>query len=290
MSLHRPSVAPAPHHRLSFAILRSLVLASGLTGLASTSIAAEPATPAPPASAAPGLSDIVLARSALAALDAEAELRGVNLVVSVVDGVAVIGGPVPNAAISKRAERVVRTVEGMKDVRNTCFVSTGPDPLLKAVAVKAASELPPRPVMGELPGVLTNQLPAPAPVSPFPPNALVAAGDASSTVVARKPPLPTGGTSNILGAPVGAAEVAAHTMPTIASGTLTSAPANGLLAAAGEMRKSEARFANLTVELQGGVLMVGGSAPRAADAWDFAQKLRQMPGVSRVAVGAVAGK
>ena len=41
----------------------------------------------------------------------------------------------------------------MKDVRNTCFVSTGPDPLLKAVAVKAGSELPPRPVMGELPGV-----------------------------------------------------------------------------------------------------------------------------------------
>ena len=36
----------------------------------------------------------------VAALDAEAELRGVNLVVSVVDGVAVIGGPVPNAAIS----------------------------------------------------------------------------------------------------------------------------------------------------------------------------------------------
>ena len=107
----------------------------------------------------------MLARSALAALDAEAELRGVNLVVSVVDGVAVIGGPVPNAAISKRAERIVRAVEGMKDVRNTCFVSTGPDPLLKAVAVKAASELPPRPVMGELPGVLTISCPPAARVA-----------------------------------------------------------------------------------------------------------------------------
>ncbi len=59
---------------------------------------------------------------------------------------------------------------------------------------------------------------------------------------------------------------------------------------ANEMRRTEARFTNLTVELQGGILMVGGSAPRASDAWDFAQKLRQLPGVSRVAVGAVAGK
>jgi hypothetical protein len=286
MSQHTPFATPGPHRRFSFARLRSLAAAAGLAGFASIAVGADSA---PPASAAAGLSDIVLARSALAALDAEAELRGVNLVVSVVDGVAVIGGPVPNAAISRRAERIVRAVEGMKDVRNTCFVSTGPDPLLKAVAVKAGPMLPPRPVMGELPGVLGNQ--PPAPVSPFPSNTVVAAAETDSTVVVRKPALPAGGPSSILGAPVGPAE-APHSpsTPSTAPGTLTSIPAGGILAAAGEMRKSEGRYANLTVELQGGVLVVGGSAPRAADAWDFAQKLRQMPGVSRVAVGAVAGK
>jgi hypothetical protein len=286
MNLHTLTVASAPHRPLPFAILRIFAVVAALAGFASAAMAVDPT---PPSSAAPGLPDIVLARSALAALDAEAELKGVNLVVSVVDSVAVIGGPVPNIAVSRRAERVIRAVEGMKDVRNTCFISTGPDPLLKAVAVKAG--LPPRPVMGELPGVLTNQLPAP--VSPFPPNTVASAIEMDSTVVAQKPPLSAGNTGNILGAPVGPVGTAAPTspaLPTTAPGTLTSAPAAGLLNAASDMRKTEARFTNLTVDLQGGVLMVGGSAPRASDAWDFAQKLRQMPGVSRVAVGAVAGK
>lgn len=291
MNLHTFSVASAPHRPLSFAILRNLAVVAGLSGVISASTAAD----SPPShSAAPGISDVVLARAALAALDAEAELKGVNLVVSVVDGVAVIGGPVPSTAISRRAERIVRGVEGLKEVRNTCFVSTGPDPLLKAVAVKAGSSLPPRPVMGELPGVLTNQLPPP--VSPFPPNTIASAVELDSTVVVRKPPFSTGSTANILGAPVGpggpvgTASPASPTLPTTTPGTLTSAPPGGLLKAASEMRKTEARFTNLSVELQGGVLMVGGSAPRASDAWDFAQKLRQLPGVSRVAIGAVAGK
>jgi BON domain-containing protein len=284
MNLHPLSSAPAKRRRYSLPILRSIAMVAGLGGLTTAGRSAEPA---PPASAAPGLSDVVLARAALSALDGEAELRGVNLVVSVVDGVAVIGGPVPSTAIAKRAERVVRAVEGMKEVRNTCFVSSGPDPLLKAVAAKSGSNLPPRPVMGELPGVLSG----PAPVSPFPPNTLVAAGDSNSTVVARKPALGNGSTMNVLGAPVGPATTAAPPVPpSTAPGTLTSATAGGVLAAANEVKKSEPRFTNLTVDLQGGVLVIGGTAPKAADAWDYAQKLRQMPGVSRVAVGAVAGR
>src|SRR5205823_8814002 len=132
-------------------------------------------------------------------------LRGVNLVVSVVDRVAVIGGPVPSPAAAKRAEQVVRKLEGISDVRNNCFVATSPDPLLKAVADRVGSSLPPRPVMAELPGVLTNQLTPPAPVSPFPPAAppgAVADGSAAGrppTVVALRPPLSGG----VLGAPVG---------------------------------------------------------------------------------------
>src|SRR5690242_4159576 len=102
--------------RLSFASLRKLAILGGMTGLLGVAPAAEPL----PASAAPNLPDVVLARSALSALDAEPELKGVNLVVSVVNGVAVIGGPVPNTAIAKRAEQIVRKVDGMKEVRNTC--------------------------------------------------------------------------------------------------------------------------------------------------------------------------
>ena len=184
------------------------------------------------------------------------------------------------------AEQLIRKVEGIKEVRNTCFVSAGPDPLLKAVADKAGTTLPPRPVMADLPGVLTNQLPAP--VSPFPPNSEVAANSGNSAVVVRKPAL--SGPAGVLGAPVGPVGTTPIVAASPAPATLTSATAGSLIAAAGEVKKSEARFAKLTVELHGGVIVVGGSAPLASDAWDYAQKLRQIPGASRVAVGAVAGK
>ena len=292
MSLHPVIPQHTRRRRFSFAILRSLSLAGGLAISTGDSHGADP-SPGAITPGSPQLSDVVLARSALTALDTAAELKGVNLVVSVVNGVAVVGGPVPSAAVAKRAEQVVRNVEGIKDVRNTCFVSAGPDPLLKAIADKGGTTLPQRPVMAELPGVLSNQLPAP--VSPFPPNTNVAANDGNSTVVARKPALTLPGATGVLGAPVGPAGSNASVPvtpapPAIAPGTLTGSNAGGVLAAAGDVRKGEARFADLTVELSGGVIMVGGSAPLASDAWDFAQKLRKIPGVSRVAVGAVAGK
>jgi hypothetical protein len=292
MSQHPLHAPHARRGRFAFAIRRTFATALGLAALVGVTSAAEPA---PPASAAPGLADVVLARSALAALDAEPELRRVNLVVSVVDGVAVVGGSVPSAAVSKRAEQVLRKVEGVKDVRNTCFVSAGPDPLLKAVADKGASALPPRPVMAELPGVITNQMPPPA--SLFPPNTTLATNDPAggAKVVALRPPTAVG----VLGAPVGpvgsgtAPAAAPQAVPATAPGVLTGtppAPAADVLVAAGEARKTEPRFAKLTVELRDGTLVVGGSAPLASDAWDYAEKLRKIPGVSRVAVGSVVGK
>jgi len=276
---------PHPFRRwFSFARVRNFAVAVAPAVLLGAGSASEPSRPA---SAASGISDVVLARSALAALDAESDLKGVNLVVSVVNGVAVIGGPVPSAAVSKRAELVVRQVEGVKEVRNTCFVSTGPDPLLKAVAEKASSPLPPRPVMGDLPGILGNQ--SPWPVSPFPASTVATAGS-NATVVARKPALPVPGTANILGAPVGPADVFAQpTVPTTAPGQLTGS-ASGILSAANAVKKMEARFAGLTVEIRDGVLVVDGSAPQVSDAWDFAKRLQQLPGASRVAVGNVKGK
>ena len=105
-----------------------------------------------------------------------------------------------------------------------------------------------------------------------------------------------------LGAPVGGAgktntpATAPPTPPATAPGVLTAttppAPVRvtDVLAAADEARKAEARFAKLTVEMRDGVLVIGGSAPQPSDAWDFAAKLRTIPGVTRVAVGNVNGK
>jgi hypothetical protein len=299
MSLH-PLPEPTPRHgRRPFAILRILAVVVGVATAAVGIAAAGDPTPAtgkvPPASSA--VADVVLARSALVALDADADLKGINLVVSVVDRSAVIGGPVANARQSRRAEEVVRAVPGIADVRNNCFVALGPDPLLRALADRMGSTLPPRPTMYDLPGVLTNHL---TPAAPLPESAPVnpatfASADPPGTVVVRKPP----GEPGLLGAPVGPAVPGSvptpslpPTTPVVLTGTVPPVPgnANAVLVAAHEVRKADARFARLTVELREGTLVVGGSAPLAADAWDFAQKLRSVPGVTRIAVGAVAGK
>lgn len=272
----------------AFTILRNLAVAAGLAGASGVAPAAEPA---PPASAVPGFSDVVLARSVLSALDTEAELRGVNLVVSVVDRVAVIGGAVPSTAVSKRAEQLVRKVDGVLDVRNTCFVASTPDPLLKVVAARPGSSLPPRPAMTGLPGVLTNQL---SPELPVPRGLNVAASEPTgSKVVAFRPPSAVA--EAVLGAPVGpAGQGHAPTIPAPATapGVLTGAApgVDGLLAAARDVTRTEPRFAKLTVEKRNGVLVIGGSAPLASDAWDFARKLQTIPGLPPVAVGLVAGK
>lgn len=294
MSQHQLPETTHRRTRRSFAILCSFAAGVAFAGwLAMPGKPAAAADPTPP-----GLSDVMLARGVLTALDAEAELRGVNIVVSVVDRVAVIGGPVVSARQAKRAEEVVRAVPGIEGVKNTCFVTPVPDPLLKAVADRLGSSLPERPVMADLPGVLTGVVPPP---SPFPP---ARSGESSrvvakpGTVVALRPPLPPGGGIGVLGAPVSAPQKGTvpvpPVVPTVAPGVLTGTvpPAAGgdVLATAGELRKTEMRFAKLTVEIRDGVLVIGGSAPQAADAWDFAAKLRTIPGVTRVAVGTVAGK
>jgi hypothetical protein len=302
MSQHPLPQSSSRHGRRSFAILCTFAAGVALVGwLAAhgTHAAAAP-NPDAPATAAPGLSDVMLARSVLTALDADAELKGVNLVVSVVDRVAVIGGPVATTRQARRAEELVRAVPGIERVKNTCFVTQVPDPLLKAVADRLGSTLPERPTMPDLPGVLTGTMPT----SPFPPGGAEANRVAAKpgTVTALKPPLPAGTAIGFLGAPVGASgktNTAAATPPPppatapgVLTGTTPPAPVRlaDVLAAAGEARKAEARFARLTVEMRDGVLVIGGSAPQPSDAWDFAAKLRTIPGVTRVAVGNVNGK
>jgi hypothetical protein len=309
MSQHLLCEPISRHSRRSLAILSSfaasLALAIWLAWPTPPVGAADPAAGANPPKA-PTLSDVILARAALTALDAEPELRGVNLVVSVVDRVAVIGGPVATARQAQRAEEVLRAVPGIDSVKNTCFVTPVPDPLLKAVADRLGTTLPERPVMTDLPGVLTGAMP---PSSPFPSNGgtndsnRLATRSGNGTVVALRPALPMGGGLELLGPPVSGAtkpslpSPAAVPPPTTAPGVLTAtlppeslAPAGDLLAAAAALRKTEPRFAGLTVDLRDGVLVIGGSAPMAADAWDFAAKLRAIPGVNRVAVGSVLGK
>jgi len=280
-------------------LLRMLAVAVSLGGFVEVA-SADPPIPTLPGSPA-GVSNAVVTRSVFLAIDADPELRRLNLMISVVDGVAVIGGPVSSEAVAKRAEWVVRNVPEIKDVRNGCFVAAGPDLFLKAMAERLSSAPSSRPSMTELPGVLTPQPSAwgnPAPAG-FQNSNLVAAAQPRNTVVVRKP----GDELGVLGAPVGplgSGSVSApgggrnsSSIPSTAPGRLTAMPSQAtvsdILTSAGNAKKIEARFAKLTVEMQDGILVISGSAPQASDAWDFADKLRQIPGVSRVVV-ATAGK
>ena len=289
MSQHPVDAPQTRRTRFPFAVPLALAAAAGV-GLAvrfapaATGVFAGPEPLPVPASAPAGsadaarLAEVALARTALAAIDADRDLKGVNVVVSIVNRVAVVGGAVSGPRQAKRVEEVLRSVPGIADVRNNCFVSAGPDPLQGPLADKMVSQLPQRPALFDLPGVLTGT------VAPTVPNTLMATADPANPVVVRKPSME----DNVLGEPVRPA-AGPSAPPAPAPGALT-ANRGDLGAVIDGVRRTEARFAGLRVEVRDGVLVIVGAAPHAADAWDFAEKLQKVPGVTRVAVGAVAGK
>ncbi len=283
-----PMIIPVPRNWwFRYATKFTFATATGFgaaVGAVPATVASEP--PAVPVASPPRISDVKLARAALAALDADPDLQGSTFLVSVVDRVAVLGGPVSHSRLAKRAEELVRGVPGILEVRNSCFVSPGPDPLLRAVADRLESSLPPRPTMFELPGVLTGAMTA-SPSFPVM-DSVMAVVDKPEVVVARKPP----SMPNVLEAPVAARNKATvpAAVPSATHAGILVTNRSTVLVAAEAIRKSETRFARLLIEERGGGLVISGSAPLAADAWDFARKLQTISGVARVAVGNVTGK
>ncbi len=281
-------------HPTRLATLRTLTGAAvlALAGTTGAVFAGDPLPPVAPVAKPVAISDVTLARAVLAAIDADPALKNVNLVVSVVDRGAVIGGPVATDDIKKHAEAVVRAVPGVESVKNACFVQPDPDPLLRAAVERMKPGAKPAGVAA-LPGVA---LPPTAPegflppVPPQPPSDLVVT--APKPVEALRPALPLGPAVNILGAPVapaapGSAPKASPVPPAPAAltgSTVTEKPTDVPTAVAA-IRKSDPRFAKLTAEQKpdGGLLVSGWSA-KPADAWDFAAELRKVPGVARVAV------
>ncbi len=280
-------------HLLTSKTLRTL---AALTGLASegTLFAAKPLPPAAPVAKPVAISDVALARAVLTAFDADPALKNVNILVSVVDRGAVIGGPVSTEELKKRAEAVVRAVPGIESVKNTCFVEADPDPLLRAVAdrMKPGAKQTGGAVLPgiAIPPTAANGFMPPVPAQP--PTDLVAITP-EKTVVAQHPNLLGTPVVGVLGAPVlpgPAAKVKPVTpmVPSTAPGALTGStsgkPAD-ILAAVAAIRANDARFAKLAVELKpDGGLFVTGSVATAPDVWAFATEARKVPGVVRVAV------
>lgn len=254
------------YRRAVLSLTAGAVLVAAGAGLVSRGRAAD---------AAP-IDDVALARAALAELDADPGLKDCNLVVSVVDRVAVVGGPVATTAQKDRAAELVRRVPGMREVRNGCFVQAGTEPLLRS---NLSAKRPPP----ELPPVVISLRPsATAEVAP-PPADLVAAAPVERSVVTRRPTNPG---ENLLEAPVASQPAVPGAASPYTPGVLAARPA--FADSVETARRSDARFAGLRAEFRdGGTVVITGTARQPSDAWDFAELVRGVTGVARVAVGPV---
>lgn len=249
--------------------------ALALAWLAPAAAAIEPPTPT-------RTSDAELTRRIQTVLGADATLKSRSLVVSVVDGVAVVGGPVASNEESARVEKLLRVVPDLTDVKLSVWVPAIEDPLKKRINDRLGGT--------PAPNRLVSIEPRPAArvtVQPYEPPA--------PSVALLTDPLPKSATGlkstdsaySPLPAPVPAAPAGPPQYPTIPPPAVPVAPGQDVEAALDAVRNSEVRFARLTAEVKAGVVTVSGAAADAADAWEFVAKVRKVPGVDRVVLARI---
>lgn len=285
---------PVFHGRSALRVLRNGVASLALLSAVLPAAGAAEQTPRRNV-ARPGTSDTMLARSALAALDADSQLKDLSVVVSVVDRVAVIGGSVPSPDAGKRAEEIVRNISGITDVKNRCFVQSQPDPLIRAVTERLNPTVR-RPSSEDLPGMVRPPRPRTLDEAYAPPPSAVAAASTPVTKpttvmkISSTTPLRPSLLLDPVSAPTGPRTVAPSFVPatgTVPTRLTTVAPQRGTDTASqlSEIRRADTRYANLLFEMRNGVVYLTGYTPRDGDAWDFADAARRVPGVKQVVVG-----
>lgn len=256
------------------------------------------------------LNDAKLTRSALSALDSDPKLRDIPLVVSVVDRQAVLGGVVPTVELSQRAEVIVRRATGV-EVKNRCLVQPRPDPLIQAVADRITPSSIPEPSK-DLPGIvipprmnsISNTIShhtrptgdkrnGDSHTHPQTPPPIVAFK--IDPQAAQRPSLLLEPTASPTGPrPVAEPPVPTHTLVptrlTTHAATQTTKPSQAIPSAMECstriqcLLKDNPRFANLNVQFHAGVVNITSSTNHEADAWDFAENVRKIPGVRSVIV------
>lgn len=233
-------------------------------------------------------SDAELTRSVQAVLAADSKLSARSLIVSVVDGVAVIGGPVASADESTRIGQLLRVVPGLTDVKISVWVPAIEDPLKKQVVdrlrgVSGVSE-------ASTPNRLVSKEPRPAAritvqrYEPPPPEFALLNDPLPKSPVELKrsdaaySPLP---------APVPAAPPGPPQYPTIPPPAVPIQPAQDVASAIEELRRADPRYAGLSVQMQAGFVTIRGQVVNAEDSWDFIASVRKVPGVERVLIGRI---
>jgi hypothetical protein len=309
----RAMTITVPHRRQGLSALwnpfrrAALGLAVGVISFAAPARADELPIPQPAHAVAGIESDGLLRKKVSDALAADPTLARVDLVVSIVDRVAVIFGQVPDQAHIERVNAVVGKVPGLTAVKVHCWAMApaATDPFAERLAGQLkgdAKPLPPANTNGTPIPPLT--LPAPRLGSAAPPGLAAKpsfADDQASRVaakVAMDRPGGFGPMSEFLLDPVpvarrpargGAIAKAdpAQAYPTIPPSSLPVKPVSDVRPATdrvAEVRAADPRFAGLAVQVQDGTAVVARKPGRGKDAWAFAEALRTVPGLTRVIV------
>jgi hypothetical protein len=225
----------------------------------------------PPAAAIPLLRDMRLTVRVRQLLLADGELAPLNLGVKVRGGVATLWGPVPSAALGRKAVCAVEALPGISEVRNELVVTPPPGRLDELMMLPAPE--PPARVQPAAP----ERESAPLPPLDWPalvdaggaarePGALPPLGDNLPVVSVRKPVL--------LLAPVAAGKVR--------RAAATESPAGPLAAKVERVRRTDSRFRTIRVELQGRTVVLHGGESPGEDVMALARALSRLSGVERV--------
>lgn len=239
--------------------------------------------------------ELALRVQASIAADAELARHQLKLLVNVLDGVAVVGGPVPTLDVRPRLEAAVSTVEGVRRVKLTVWVPApaNVDPLVTRVG-EQISPSPRRvepkptsapPVLLSVPteGGRTADTAARAKDAERLPG--LSDPVVSTTTSDRRPMVAVPGSQ-----PPPYPTIPATNLPTepVPEGGWQSVPArpDPFDHSVAEMKRNP-KYNGLRVEVSSGTAVVKGTAARHADAWEFAAEVRNLPGVQRVVVGEV---
>lgn len=194
--------------------------------------------------------DARLTLRARQALQQDPGLAALSLVgVSVRGSAATLWGSVPAADLSRRAEALVRQVPGIFEVRNELHIDVPNDPV-----VEFLNTAPPRPA---------KNIPEVAWLANRPPAILTGRPD-------EPPPSPAANGVGLL-PPIA-----------VASPRPAAATSSDLIGAIHRLQQAEPRFQRVQIDVQGGIVRLGGIVDRWEDMFELAQAVARLPGVDRV--------
>lgn len=228
--------------------------------------------------------DWVLSNLARRVLLKDEQLASLNIGVSVKDKVATIWGTLPSKEAGKRAEEMLKKINGIASVINECKIVPPPSAVPQQVA-DAVKRLQEREAEEAL---ALRQPPPPTAttgrqVVAKPEPDVLAPRVVNDPTEVRLPPLP----------PPPAAVLLPPEFSPVSPSPTSPAPATPVSFSGDPIertRRSEPRFRDVVLEVKGGVVKISGSVPKMKDAWDLADKLNAVNGVRQVILGNVQEK